>query len=279
MEREVHNITVPYLVRFSWATGEAMRQWDDKLLNSRIFLQNTLPKLIVDNGFAKFAPIIPLEDEEFSHVADAFIASFYNSRWTTDYDIIRNMGDRTFPAQLYGNYECDFDLSNRWDIYRDLWQLALAPECCKKAYFDSPYKDPYHHLYDSAAGKIKKLPSIGMNCLLAPIGFYVSPIVPCSIECKHAHTRSMMIEELIMQADYGIYETLKMLMEMPVRIDSYRGISLVDTPMFKGEFTTDAYKGKYILDVKVKNPELFSYEHDWVAKGARFPFKGIFNLS
>lgn len=279
MEREVHNITVPYLIRFSWATGEAMRQWEDRLSKARIFVQNTLPKLIVDNGVAKFAPIFPLEDEEFAVMADAFITGFYNSRATTKHKTIEFMGNRMSPLQVYGILDSNFDLSERWDVYRDIWQLALAPECCKKAYLECKQHDPYHSHYDSAAGKIKKIPDSSMNCLLAPVGFFTSPIVPCSLDCEHAHAKSREIEEIIMRADYGIYETLKTLMEMPIRIDSYRGMALVDTPMFKASFSTDAYKNKYVLDAKVKNPELFTYEDNWVARGANYPFKGIFTIA
>jgi hypothetical protein len=280
MEREIHNIKVPYLVRFTWISGRAKEVWEDKVSNARVFIGNTLPKLLVHNKIAEFAPILPLEDEEYGSVADSYITSYYSTRWSTMSSVIDMNKSRSFQSQVYGNIAAiNYDLNNRWDIYRDLWQLALAPECCKKAYFECPYKDPYHHLYDNAPGKIKTIHGAHMNCLLAPLGFFISPIVSCSLDCPHAAAMGEKIRKTIQDNDADIYITLKMITEMPLRIDSYRGIALVDTPMFKGLYTTDAYKNKYILDAKVRNPELFTYEHDWVARGANYPYRGIFTLS
>jgi hypothetical protein len=167
-------------------------------------------------------------------------------------------------------------MHGRWDVLRDLYQLALAPDCCREAYFNSEMLDPYHVLYNNG-NHVNKFEDASMNSLLAPIGFFISPIVACSPNCQHAKKKALEIDNMLMTKNPMIYETLRMLLEMPIKVDSYRGIAIVDTPMFKATFATDALREKKLLKFKSDNPKLFNYDNDWVAIGSDFPFKGPFS--
>jgi hypothetical protein len=274
--KEVHNIIIPYLVRFVWTGTEAQQAWGTKIVDARDYLLKRFPSLLVESGIAKFAPTTDLELSN-RILGQAVVTNHYPVRWSTDEKAIANYPHLSKLIGTIGNYDIEFDSSNRWDLLRDLYQLALAPECCKKAYFESPYKDPYHHLYENERGKVKKMKSGVMNSLHAPLGLFISPIVPCSLNCEHAHNKALEIEAAVKSDNAEVHNTLKVVGEMPFRIDSYRGMACVDTPMFKGVFATDAYKEKSILDVRPSNTEVFTYSDEWVAKGARFPFKGQFS--
>ncbi|WP_336783999.1 hypothetical protein [Paenibacillus illinoisensis] len=275
--REVHQINVPYLVRFVWASGTAKLQWERDVALAKSYLLNRFPRLIVDAGLADFAPTYN-PNVMTETVGDAVVTNHYPVRWSTEQTARRSHPQLVKTVGVYGKFDSQgIDLSNRWDLMRDIYQLALAPDCCKKAYFESPYRDPYHHLYEAARGRVKKLEGFEMNSLLAPLGLFISPIVPCSLDCKEAHEKGKEIAKLVQEDNDYVFGTLKMITEMPLRIDSYRGMACVDTPMFKGVFATDAYKEKVVLDVKPKNPDIFNYDYDWVAKGINFPFKGVFS--
>ncbi len=275
--KEVHEINIPYIVRFVWASGTAKLQWERDVVQAKTYLLNRFPRLIVDAGLAEFAPTFnPNVMTEI--IGKAVVTNHYPTRWSTDERSFRGHPQLIKDVGVYGKADLQgLDPSNRWDLMRDIYQLALAPECCKKAYFDSPYKDPYHHLYESAPGRIKRMKGFEMNSLLAPMGLFICPIVPCSLECEEAHKKGKEIASLIQSDNDHVFGVLKMITEMPLRIDSYRGMACVDTPMFKGVFATDAYKEKVVLDVKPKNPEIFNYGYDWVARGINFPFKGVFS--
>lgn len=275
--KEVHDIEIPYLVRFVWASSAAKEVWEKKIVEARGYLASRLPALLVEHGIAPFAPAAD-PSLIMEPVGRAVITNHYPTRWSTHRSALSSHPGLLKEVGVIGRFNRDsYSLNGRWDILRDLYQIALAPDCCKKAYFDSPYRDPYHHLYEAAPGRIKKLESHKINSLLSPFGLFISPIVPCSLNCQHAIDKASEIDLLISRDNPVVYETLKTVTEMPLRIDSYRGMACVDTPMFKGVFSTDVYKNKYVLDVKPIGAESFSYEQDWVARGASFPFKGIFS--
>lgn len=274
--RALHKITVPYIVRFIWASTEANKEWEKKIGEARAYLINRLPSLLVESGAAKFAPTTNTNIAS-EIIGDAMVANHYHSRWSTIESNIKSYPSLVRKVGVVGDYnDISFPTWERWDLLRDLYQLALAPDCCKQAYFNSDYKDPYHDLYDGVGGKLKRISTGAMNSLHAPLGLFVSPIVPCKLDCEHAKQKAMEIESLILLDNKEIHDTLIMVVEMPFRIDSYRGNACVDTPMFKGVFATDAYKESIILDAK-PNAEHFNYGLPWVAKGARFPFKGQFS--
>jgi hypothetical protein len=234
MTTEVHDIVVPYISRFVWASGEAQRLLETQVNQAKVYLLNEFPKLIVDQGLAQFAPIRNVADQQLS-LAEGVILNHYFCRWNTMQHIMNAHPAFVTYLGIYGTFpETSFNMQERWDLMRDLYQLALAPDCCREAYFNTQHRDPYHELYENEPGKIKRIASGEMNSMLAPLGLFISPIVPCSLHCKAAHEKAILIGDAIKLTNPQVYETLKMIVEMPLRIDSYRGMALVDTPMFKG---------------------------------------------
>lgn len=271
---EVHNIKAPYIVRFMWASSKSKELWEDKIYKARMFLLDDLAKVVVDSGLAKFAPTNNIKIQTIK-LTRAFIANHYMSRWTNIEQIMaQNHPSNTNWCGVYGEYDGEVR-EDRWDLLRDLWQEALAPECCKEAYFNTKLNDPYLELF-GYGNSIKKI-DYSLNSLLAPIGLFLSPIVACSPDCQHAKDKSKQIEEVIKNHDSEIYETLRTVVEMPISVDSYRSAVVVDTPMFKAIYSSDAFKEKKILKVKPLNTELFNYSNDWVASGSVFPYKGTFS--
>lgn len=272
---EKHNIIVPYITRFIWGSNIAKEKWENKIEAAKSFLRDDFPRLVVDNGLAKFAPTNNT-NLKLTHVGNALVTNHYPTRWCNRSDQMKHMPNAIKPIHIYGEYHGDV-LLERWDILRDLWQEALAPECCKEAYFKSKLDDPYLELL-GYGNTVKKISNFSSNNLLAPIGLYINPVVGCSINCKEVQKISSKIEEIIKSFDNEIFETLKMMCEMPVQVDFYRGMALIDTPIFKANFSTDALKEKKLIKLKCENPELFSYQHDWVVSGSTFPYKSIFQI-
>jgi hypothetical protein len=277
MTTEIHDITVPYISRFVWASGIAKQLLEEKVNRAKVYLLTQFPKLIVDKDLARFAPIRDIQDQHYT-LREGVILNHYFCRWNTMQHVMDAHPAFVAPLGIYGREpQISFEINERWDLMRDFYQLGLAPDCCREAYFKTQHRDPYHELYEQEPGKIKRIASGEMNSMLAPLGLFISPIVPCSLHCQAAHEKAILIGDTIKLDHPEVYETLKMIVEMPLRIDSYRGMALVDTPMFKGVFATDAYREKLVIDFKPNNPELFNYNHPWVASGKNFPFKGLFN--
>jgi hypothetical protein len=277
MTTEVHDITVPYISRFVWASGDAQRLLEEQVNKAKVYLLYNFGRLMVDKNLAPFAPV---RDSQYHNhqLGEGVILNHYFCRWNTMQSIKEAHAAFVAPLGIYGQQPTmPFEVSERWDLLRDFYQLGLAPDCCREAYFKTTHRDPYHELYENEPGKIKRIASGEMNSMLAPLGLFISPIVPCSLHCKAAQEKAILIGDAIKLDNPEVYATLKMIVEMPLRIDSYRGMALVDTPMFKGVFATDAYREKRVIDFKPSNPELFNYNHPWVASGKNFPFKGLFS--
>jgi hypothetical protein len=269
---EVHDIKIPYITRFVWGSGKTQKKWESKINSAKFFLMNNFPQLMVDSGLSEFAPTLTTYKNK--NIGKLVISNHYFCRWTNIEYYKTAMPDNMRDCYVIGKYDYQIK-EDRWDVLRDLWQEALAPDCCKEAYFKSEHNDPYVSLY-GASNSIKKI-DYRLNSFLAPVGLFMSPIVPCSLNCSHAIEKAKLIENAIKKYDKEIYSTLKLVLEMPLQIDSYRGMVIVDTPMFKAVYASDAFKEKKILKIKPNNPELFNYSEDWVVQGNKFPYKGTFS--
>lgn len=155
-------------------------------------------------------------------------------------------------------------LSNSRDknMHIGIGELLGYPRCCSDAFterwsggiidpiFEAAMKTKnveYHHEDSVLLLKLDKVP-IETNQMLRYFGLRTTSHLPCAFDCKETIKIAKNWKDVMKKTDEKAFDYLKELLEMPLRWDSYHGIVICTTPIFRG-VTTTGYNERRIIKV------------------------------
>lgn len=153
--------------------------------------------------------------------------------------------------QEAGELFTEYSLSNPTN-HKGIGKLLGYPECCTEffeKYWSKVSVDP---IYESAINTDGCEPSeysnkleVTVKChpycnnMLRYFGIRLTPHLPCSMQCKETVRWGEEWVEIMRQIDNEATDWLIELLSMPLTWDAYKGIAIIDTPVFRGITNSD----------------------------------------
>jgi len=140
--------------------------------------------------------------------------------------------------------------------HRTIGKLLGYPECCIDFFVDNWSKvsiDPMYEIATNSEGatindnRVELSVHPFTNQMLRYFGLRITPHLPCSFTCERTIELGKTWFEIMKEKDRTVANWLLDLLSMETEWNCYKGISIVDTPIFKGVTNSDSCLKKKIV--------------------------------
>ena len=159
-------------------------------------------------------------------------------------------GDRFF---VYGVLARDkhtleeFVEAERRHEHSTIGRLLGYPECCVKRfseYWSRGIVDPIYEITNSTEPVVETVFHPACNQALRYFGVRLTPHLPCSPNCEETVLWGMQWYKVMLELDRGVARLLWSYLSLPFTWDCYRGVAIVETPLFIGVTNSTPYASK-----------------------------------
>ena len=218
---------------------------------------------------------------------DVYVMHVYSDRFETAFDILRNNDMVYFPINKSGAYggfshkhlpvepgmpyhvygaavrrenikagELFMQYSQTPSDHKKIGELLGYPECCVNFFVEKwgkPHVDPIFEAAEDTPGAVNEGNTVTVNChpycndMLRYYGIRSTPHLPHSMQCEETIRWGREWHNIMGQLDPEATEWMMDLLSMPMTWNYYKGVAIIDTPIFRGVTNSNTTLDKQIV--------------------------------
>lgn len=263
--------------RLIWASKDAKEYWDDKFKRVQVLVSIAQLEAF-KKGVLKSFTLFQYKGTDYTELINSFPEGT-EEKLRIEASNIRFRPHKAYLASLGEGWITLYSNSNIITMNKDSikdYELYLS--------FGYSNADmPNYFWYNSKVTNKIIDPSMEMandsefNFLLNPylrhLGIYILPYIAKSWDDQYSLNLANNILDIMREIDEETTKDLITLLEMPIRISSWRGVTEIDIPIFKTMTNTTTYKEKIVKEYEIKMSYLLRDFIPGAPYGIRFPWK------
>lgn len=279
MSKELHEtVRINPLCRFIWNTSEAKNYWEEKIMNIQAVLQIAKLEAYKIGLFKTYV-------NWNAHTSDNSVLLIDVGRYG---ELIAQIPSGTSPSRKMKAYNWFNNDEGLLRIFSNSSNVPLLPEeivlkhdlFLTLGYCEANTDNLFWYLECSSKGIYDPIAEMDdkdhfnwyLNPFLRHLGISLLPYVPKSWKDEYSLELAKKFFALVESIDGEVAKYLQMILELPTKWDCWRGVAIIDTPIFKSVTDSVPYKEKNEIEYEVKMNHLLRSFIPGSSYGIVFPY-------
>lgn len=279
MSKELHDtVRVNPLCRFIWNTLDAKEYWEEKITRVQQILKIVYLEAYKTGVFKTYSHWSSRQSDNSIFLSDI-------GRYGK---FIAEIPSGTSPARKVKAYSWYCNDEGLFRLFANQEDFPLLPEdimlkhdlFLTAGYAEADIDNVFWYLNNANNGILDPIAEMEdqdeFNWLLNPflrhLGISLLPYVPKSWKDEYSLELAGKIFNMVKEIDEEIAKDLQTLLELPTKWDCWRGVAIIDTPIFKSVTDSVPYKVKQEVKYEVKMTHLLRLFIPGATYGIVFPY-------